>query len=127
MVDLHQQFDTLELGESDFQREVIDALGGNAGLLNGYQAIFHQWQQVKKEWKELKDQKQQFNKEADYNQFQYNELEEAGFNENELENIEAELKMLSNAEGIKGALSKVYFELKENEAPLVQQIKSLQT
>ncbi|TMI85486.1 MAG: DNA repair protein RecN, partial [Bacteroidetes bacterium] len=30
LVDLHQQFDTLELGESDFQREVIDALGGNA-------------------------------------------------------------------------------------------------
>ena len=66
---------------------------------------------------ELKDQKQQFDKEADYNQFQYNELEEAGFKENELENIEAELKMLSNAEGIKGALSKVYFELQESETP----------
>jgi DNA repair protein RecN (Recombination protein N) len=29
LVDLHQQFDTLELGESGFQREVIDALAGN--------------------------------------------------------------------------------------------------
>src|ERR1700748_1673870 len=26
LVDLHRQFDTLELGESDFQREVLDAL-----------------------------------------------------------------------------------------------------
>ena len=33
--------------------------------------------------------------------------------------------MLSNAEGIKGVLNKVYFELQENETPLVQQIKSL--
>ncbi|MFX7739813.1 hypothetical protein ABTJ99_20755, partial [Acinetobacter baumannii] len=29
LVDLHQQFDTLELGEADFQREVIDALADN--------------------------------------------------------------------------------------------------
>src|SRR5256885_2418229 len=28
LVDLHQQFDTLELGESDFQREVLDAISG---------------------------------------------------------------------------------------------------
>src|SRR5258705_11668248 len=28
LVDLHQQFDTLSLGESDFQREVLDALAG---------------------------------------------------------------------------------------------------
>jgi DNA repair protein RecN (Recombination protein N) len=125
LVDLHQQFDTLELGESDFQREVIDALGGNAGWLNEYQSVFHLWQKVKKECEALKSQKQQFDKEADYNQFQYSELEQAGLKENELEIIDGELKMLSNAEGIKGVLSKVYFELQESETPLVQQIKSL--
>jgi DNA repair protein RecN (Recombination protein N) len=125
LVDLHQQFDTLELGDSDFQREVIDALGGNTGLISEYQVIFYQWQKIKKEYEVLKSQKQQFDKEADYNQFQYSELEEAGFKENELENIDAELKMLSHAEDIKGVLGKVYFELQENETPLVQQIKSL--
>lgn len=125
LVDLHQQFDTLELGESDFQREVLDALAGNAVILNDYQLIFRQWQVIKKECDELKTQKLQFDKEADYNQFQYTELEEAGFKENELELIDGELKMLNNAEGIKGVLSKVYFELQESETPLVQQIKSL--
>jgi len=30
LVDLHQQFDTLELSSSDFQQEVLDALAGNA-------------------------------------------------------------------------------------------------
>jgi DNA repair protein RecN (Recombination protein N) len=29
LVDLHQQFDTLELGDSDFQRAVMDALANN--------------------------------------------------------------------------------------------------
>lgn len=125
LVDLHLQFDTLELGESDFQREVLDALAGNIPMLNEYQVVFRQWQLVKKECDELKNQKQQFDKVADYNQFQYKELEEAAFKENELEDIDAELKMLNNAEGIKSALNKVYFELQESESPLVQQIKSL--
>lgn len=127
LVDLHQQFDTLELGETDFQRQVLDALADNGPLLGKYQNIFRQWQLVKKEWESLKEQKLQFDKEADYNQFQYNELKEAGFRENEIENIDAELKMLSHAEGIKAALTKVYFELQESENPLVQRIKSLQT
>ena len=125
LVDLHQQLDTLEIGESDFQREVIDALAGNSDLLSIYQSLFYQWQLVNSEAEELKKQKLQFDKEADYNQFQYNELEEAGFKESELENIDAELKMLSNAEGIKGALNKVYFDLEESDNPVVPQIKSL--
>lgn len=125
LVDLHQQFDTLSLTESNFQREVLDALANHSAALNEYQTIFHQWQEVKKEWEELKNKKQQFDKEADYNQFQFKELEEAAFNENELENIDVELKMLSNAEGIKGVLDKVYFELEESENPVVRQLKIL--
>jgi DNA repair protein RecN (Recombination protein N) len=126
LVDLHQQFDTLELGETDFQREVLDALANHSIILDKYREVFNRWQQVKKEWEKLKEQKQQFDKEADYNKFQFAELEEANFKENEIENIDAELKMLSHAEGIKGALTKVYFELHESETPLVQQLKSLQ-
>ena len=126
LVDLHQQFDTLELAESDFQRDVLDALANHLTVLDNYRQLFNQWQQLKKECEILKEQKLQFDKEADYNRFQYNELEEAGFKENEIENADAELKMLSHAEGIKGALTKVYFELQESETPLVQQLKSLQ-
>ena len=44
LVDLHRQFDTLVLGESDFQREVIDALASNAQCLHEYQEIFKQLQ-----------------------------------------------------------------------------------
>ncbi|HVT84377.1 MAG TPA: DNA repair protein RecN [Chitinophagaceae bacterium] len=125
LVDLHQQFDSLQLGESGFQREVLDALAGHSEILNEYQFIFQRWQLAKKEWEDLKVQKQQFDKEADYNRFQFKELEEAGFRENELEEIESNLKLLNNAEGIKTVLSKVYFDLKESETPLVQQLKVL--
>lgn len=125
LVDLHQQFDTQEIGESGFQREVLDALAGHATILEEYRQVFALWQETKREWEQLKEQKAQFDKEADYNQFQFKELEEAGFKENELEDIDTELKMLSHSEGIKGALNKVYFELKESESPVVQQLKIL--
>ena len=125
LVDLHQQFDTLQLGENDFQREVIDALAGNNDALNEYQTAYHQWKEQQKALNELKEKKLQFDKEADYNRFQFAELEVAAFKENELEDIDAELKMLNHSEGIKNALSKVYFELKESESPIVPQLKSL--
>lgn len=125
LVDLHQQFDTLAIGETGFQRDVLDALAGQFELLGQYQTAYKNWQQTKKEQELLLQQKQQFDKEADYNRFQFNELEEAGLKENELEEIDAELKLLANAEGIKSTLDKVYFELSENEAPVVQQLKQL--
>ena len=124
LVDLHRQFDTLELTQNDFQREVIDALAGNASTVEEYRTLFKQWQQAKKEVEQLKEQKQQFDKEADYNRFQYNELEEANFKENELEEIDQELKLMNNSEGIKAALDKVYFELQDGDRPIVQQLKS---
>ncbi|MGH2553355.1 MAG: AAA family ATPase, partial [Chitinophagaceae bacterium] len=88
LVDLHQQFDSLELTQHDFQREVLDALAGHSTLLIEYQDKFRQWQEVKIETEDLKEKKQQFDREADYNQFQFKELDDAGFKENELENID---------------------------------------
>jgi len=97
LVDLHRQFDTLELGESDFQREVLDALVSHNDLLNDYKKTFLQLSFLRKKIVALIDQKTQFNKESDYNKFLFDELNEANFTDNELENAEAELKLLSNS------------------------------
>lgn len=125
LVDLHRQFDTLELGDEDFQREVIDALANNHDLLQTYQTQYKQWLQATKTLQELQAQKAAFNKELDYHQFLYDELEEISLQENELEDLDAELNLLSNSEGIKTALTKTYFELKENEQPIVVSLKQL--
>ncbi len=126
LVDLHQQFGTLELADTDFQRQVLDALAGNAALLDAYRQLFQQWQQQHQETEALKEQKRQFDKETDYNRFQFQELEEAGFRENELEDAEAELKILQHAEGIAAALSSTCAALKYSDMPLIQQLKMLQ-
>ena len=126
LVDLHRQFDTLVLSESDFQREVLDALAANAGLLQQYQVIYYRLRNSRKELDDLQQQKNVFTREYDYNKFLFDELEESSFKENELEQSEDELKLLSNSEGIKTVLSKVAYQLNESEQPIVQELKALQ-
>ena len=125
LVDLHQQFDTLELSNNDFQRDVLDALAGNIDLLQEYMIVYGEYCRTKKELADLQQQQQSANAVLDYNQFLFDELEEAGFKENELEELEVENKLLSNAENVKQQLGVIYFELKDSELPIVQQLKSL--
>ena len=123
LVDLHQQFDALELGESDFQREVLDALAENEKHLLNYSSIYKKWIETKKQLENLQKEQISFQKEFDYHQFLFNELDELNLKENELENLEEELKILNNSEGIKSSLNKVYFDLKDAEQPVVTTIK----
>jgi len=125
LVDLHQQFDTLELSNSNFQREVVDALANHQNKIQSYQNIYKQWLQSKTVLKELIQQKNAFTKEADYHQFLFDELNELNLKENELEDLDDELKLLTNSEGIKITLSKIYFDLKESEQPIVVLLKQI--
>ncbi len=125
LVDLHQQFDTLAMAQSDFQREVLDALAANAELLVAYQGLYRQYLSIKKALTGLQEQKGQFNAAFDYTKFLFDELEQAAFKDNELEDLETELKILSNSEGVKAALSKALYSLNESEEPIVQQLKVL--
>lgn len=125
LVDLHQQFDTLELGDADFQRLVIDALAGNEKNIQQYKQKYFEWQQLYNTLKSLKEQKATFIKEADYHQFLLNEINELALNENELEYLDEELKMLENAENIKAGLTMVFNELNNSEQPILTQLKQL--
>ena len=125
LVDLHQQFDTLVLGDNDFQRQVIDALAGNSADLQQYGMAYKKWLALQKQLNDWNEQQSAANKELDYHSFLFSELEDAGFKENEIEEIEAGLKLMNNAEGIKSTLSKIYYELQESDQPMIQQIKSL--
>ena len=125
LVDLHQQFDTLELGDHDFQRMVLDALAGNLDLVQQFSDQHAAYVSARRKLEVLTEQQQTANAALDYNQYLFDELEEAGFKSHELEELEAENKLLSNAENIKQQLSAIYFQLKDSELPIVQQLKSL--
>ena len=126
LVDLHQQFDTLDLNSNDFQREVIDALAGNGKNLEEYRVMYKRYKSTIKELESLKAAQMAANKELDYNQFLWDELNDAAFSEGEIEKIESEIKIMSNAENIKTTLTEIYSQLEENGEPVVQQLQSIQ-
>ncbi|MBX9733550.1 MAG: DNA repair protein RecN [Chitinophagaceae bacterium] len=127
LVDLHQQFDTLDIAESDFQRSVIDILAGNQAYYIPFQEKYLQWKQLLANIKKIETEKANFTKEADYHQFLLDELLQLNLKENELEELDAEWQLLSNASTIKMGLTNTYEALDNSEQPLTTTIKNIQT
>ena len=125
LVDLHQQFDTLSLGQTSFQREVLDALAHQLGKVEEYKLIYNEWVQAKAELADLLSKQSRAEAEASYIQFQYQELDEASFRENEIEELEQEVKLLSNAESVQQFLARTTDTLSLGEEPLVNRLKTL--
>ena len=125
LVDLHQQFDTLSLGDTDFQRSVIDALAGLHKDLIPYQFNFTNWKEKEKKLQQLIEQKAAFDQTESYKQHLLEELAALDLKEDELENIEQELKFLENAVTIKSQLDASVQALDSSDNPIVQQIKQI--
>ncbi len=125
LVDLHQQFDTLTLGDTDFQRTVMDALAAVQKDLTKYQSIFHQWKEHQKQLSDLIIQRDEFEKTESYKKHLLEELAALQLKENELEEIEKELKFLENAVTIKGQIDHSLQILDGTENPMVQQLKQI--
>ena len=124
LVDLHRQFDTLEISTENFQREVMDALADNSNLLAQLKTVFTKYSLVKNELDTLRHQQAAADKEADYNKFLLEEFTEINLKENELEELDTEIKLLNNAENIKVQLGAIYTFLSGGEEPVTQNLKS---
>ena len=125
LVDLHQQFDTLSLGDMEFQRTVLDALANVHKALEKYQITFHDWKAATKHLSELIEQKENFDQTVAYKSHLLEELTALGLHENELEQIEIDLKFMENAADIKAQLTQSIYTLDESDQPIVQQIKQI--
>ena len=125
LVDMHRQFDTQTIGEDAFQMEVLDALAGQLALRKQYATTYQQWMKAKQHADALFKQKSDALKEYDYHLFLFNELDEAGFKDGEIEQLEAELNLLSHAEMVSQALSKAEGTLDGDQQSMARDLKSL--
>lgn len=125
LVDLHQQFDTLDIHNVNFQLRMIDALADNALLLKEYQQGYRQFAADKKRLAELVERSQSGAKEMEFLRFQLEELQKAELVEGEQESLEGELAQLSNAEDIKRNYGAAYNHLSESEMSLLGQLQEI--
>ncbi|WP_316787286.1 DNA repair protein RecN [Pedobacter frigiditerrae] len=115
LIDIHSQHATKEINDSDFQLLIIDALANHTALLTQYRTGFKKLKQDNQQLKELIDKADEARGKQDYEQFLFNELEQAALKEGEQEELELELEKLTHAESIKRNLLTAASLLTENE------------
>jgi len=125
LIDLHLQFDTLDIHNVNFQLRMIDALADNAALLKEYQTNFRQYSADKRQLVALKERSESGIKALEFAQFQYDELQKAGLAPGEQEVLENELVRLSNSEDIKRYYGAAFNILGENEQNIIGQLQGI--
>lgn len=125
LIDLHQQFDTLDIHHVNFQLRMIDALADNGPLIKEYQQGYRQYASDKKQLAELIERSKSGAKEMEFLRFQLDELQAADLLEGEQESLEGELAQLSNAEDIKRSYGAAYNHLEDSEMNLIGQLQEL--
>ncbi len=125
LVDLHQQFDTLELGNKHFQRVLLDARAGCLQEMSAYTDLYNQSTAIQKKIAAIEALLQKAQQERDYKIFLLNELEELNWTDGETRLIEEELDLLSHADQIRLGIGKIGFVMNEGEQPLIPQIRTM--
>jgi DNA repair protein RecN (Recombination protein N) len=100
LVDIHSQQETNSFATQGFQLEVLDALAGNAPILQGYQNTLSEFTSISKRLEEQLSQKEAALKVLDYHTFLQQELLEASLNNVDQQELETSYQTYSNAEEI---------------------------
>ena len=115
LMDVHSQHETLQLGSHEFQLRLIDSYGENQKLLDQYREAWATYLQHKKTYDTLISEADTLRQEAEYTNFQLDELVKAGFEHGEQEKIESELKIMEHAEDITSRLQSTLSVLNQSE------------
>ncbi|MFY9162046.1 MAG: DNA repair protein RecN [Paludibacteraceae bacterium] len=127
LIDIHSQHESLLLSESFFQLDIVDSVAATKSELAHYQEVYKQFKDTKKAYEELSAKAEQWKSERDYDQFQFNQLNEAGLSENEQTELETELDLLNHTEEVKTELSAIVTYLDGDETGIQPQLtKALQ-
>lgn len=105
LIDIHSQHQTLLLGNSLFQIRVVDAFAGTAILFSDYSLSYRKYTRLKHDYEAVAESADRDRADHEYYAHQWQQLEAAKLVPGELEEMEHEQEVLSNAGVIKESLS----------------------
>ena len=103
LIDIHSQHQTMLLSDRQFQLSILDHYAGNLQLLHDCAGAWRELLRLRNELALLEQQIAAIERNRDYNQAQFRQLDSAALRPGELEELEQEQKSLANAEEIKAA------------------------
>ncbi|OAB78527.1 DNA repair protein RecN [Cochleicola gelatinilyticus] len=125
LVDIHSQNETLSLASEAYQLEVIDALAGNAELLQEYTSQLSLYRTVTETLEKLISEKETATKELDYHTFQHTELVEANLKGMDQQELEETFETLSNSEEIQEGIAQGLELLSEENVGTIETAKQV--
>ena len=97
LINIHQQFDHLDILEEEIQMDILDNFTGSKDLLTNYQSKYKSYKSLLAQKKQLLESQQKSQSEMDFLQFQLNELEQASLKPNEYAVLEEELNLATKS------------------------------
>lgn len=125
LVDIVSQHQTLELNSNEFQLSIVDAIASNDTFIERYVKAFKNYKQTEKTLAELIEQEAKARQDEDYLSFILNELTEANPVENEQEELEKTLEILSHAETIQQSAGNASTALGGNEQAVIDALREI--
>lgn len=105
LVDIHSQNENQLLLKPDYQAGILDSLANNGELLAQYRTAYNAFRKALNEYTETREFLRKSRDDADFLQFQYEQLSELSLERGEQESLEQEREMLANADELKESLS----------------------
>jgi DNA repair protein RecN (Recombination protein N) len=106
LVNIHTQHETLDLVGKGFQMNVLDVFSGLKLSAIDFTAAFKQYKSMLSSLDHLKANAQRNAQEEEFLKFQLDEIAEVNLTDGEQEELEAQIKVLTNVEQIKAVLNK---------------------
>lgn len=127
LVDIHGQHDNRSLLLKDNHLSYIDKLASNEKILSEYVFCYRKFIALKKELKNLQNNEEENEKNAEVFRFQIDEIEKADIVAGEYEELSSKRDKLANAEKINEALSLSYNELngEDEEVGVLVRLKNI--
>lgn len=104
LVDIHSQHRNLLLATPAYQLDIIDSLAGTREVLDDYRKAFAAYRVAVKQYTDTRDLLKRNSDDADFMQFQYQQLAELNLQPGEHRQLEQERDLLANVNEIKATL-----------------------
>ena len=118
LLDIHGQHETQSLLKQKYHLKLLDDYAEDqySNLLHQYQDVFSKYKDKRKELEELESADQALLQQLDLMKFQFEELTEASLKEDEVEQLETDIKRIQNSEKLSLALNSAHQVLTDENA-----------
>ena len=105
IIDIHSQYQNLEILEDDFQFNILDIISNNINNVSEYENLLHSYKTKKRDLDLLVDERKNLIQSIDYNRFILDEIDGSNVLNENLEDLENIQSSLSNFEEISNELN----------------------